>query len=124
MSKKLGSPLEEEMLHMGSPGHRERQGTQASPYPSTPKLSDDPPDPPIQVHVSDNAANLPFKYPTNYIRTTKYTLLSFLPMNLLEQLRRMSNLFFLINMIISCIPNVSPILPITTIIPLVESCCQ
>ncbi|EFA84150.1 transmembrane protein [Heterostelium album PN500] len=34
------------------------------------------------------------KFPNNYIRTTKYTLLTFLPKNLFEQFRRLSNFYF------------------------------
>lgn len=37
----------------------------------------------------------PEKYGTNYISTTKYTLLSFLPLGLLYQFYRFSNCFFL-----------------------------
>lgn len=58
-------------------------------------------------------------FPNNYIRTTNYTLLTFLPLDLLQQFRKMSNIFFLINMVIALIPGVSPVFPATTIIPLI-----
>ena len=35
-------------------------------------------------------------FPNNYITTSKYTVLSFLPKNLFEQFRRVANLYFLI----------------------------
>ncbi|KAI4339460.1 hypothetical protein MLD38_024403 [Melastoma candidum] len=35
-------------------------------------------------------------YPNNYVRTTKYTLVTFLPKSLFEQFRRVANFFFLI----------------------------
>lgn len=62
---------------------------------------------------------LQFKYPNNYIRTTKYTLLTFLPLNLYQQFQKMSNVFFFMNMVIALVPGVSPVFPATTIMPLV-----
>jgi diacylglycerol kinase len=58
------------------------------------------------------------RQPSNYIRSTKYTWWNFIPKNLFEQFLRISNLYFLITMIVSLIPGVSPIFPITSIIPL------
>eukprot|EP01083_Nonionella_stella_P034010 93090_1 len=39
---------------------------------------------------------------SNYVSTSKYTLLSFLPMSVFEQFRRMSNFYFLVIAIMSC----------------------
>eukprot|EP01132_Coremiostelium_polycephalum_P003773 gene3773-4697_t len=58
------------------------------------------------------------KFPTNYIRTTKYTLLTFVPKNLFEQFRRLSNFYFLCVLIIQLVPQISPLLPLTSILPL------
>eukprot|EP01080_Neovahlkampfia_damariscottae_P010718 gene10718-3338_t len=58
-------------------------------------------------------------WPSNYIRTTRYTLLTFIPKNLFEQLRRVSNLYFIITMIITLIPGVSPVFPVTSILPVI-----
>ena len=58
-------------------------------------------------------------FATNYIRTTNYTILTFVPLNLIEQFSKMSNVFFLVNMVIALIPGVSPVFPATTIMPLV-----
>ena len=74
---------------------------------------------PIKVVVNSRSANAPLKYPTNYIRTTKYTLITFVPLNLFYQFHKVSNIFFLVNMIIAIIPGVSPVFPATTIMPLV-----
>jgi len=41
----------------------------------------------VLVYANDTAANAQFQYPHNGIRTTKYTLLTFLPKNLFEQFR-------------------------------------
>lgn len=73
----------------------------------------------VVLYCNDREKNIAAKFPTNYIRTTKYTLLSFLPLNMIEQFRKMSNIFFLVNMIIALIPGVSPVFPATTILPLV-----
>jgi len=74
---------------------------------------------PITVHVNSRSKNAPLKYPSNYISTTRYTLITFLPKNLAEQFRKASNCFFLLNMVIALIPGVSPVFPATTIMPLV-----
>jgi len=55
----------------------------------------------------------------NSIRTTKYTIWSFLFVNLFEQFRRLANFYFLLIAIFQCIPTVSPTSPATSIVPLV-----
>uniref|UniRef100_G3RNY5 ATPase phospholipid transporting 8B3 n=1 Tax=Gorilla gorilla gorilla TaxID=9595 RepID=G3RNY5_GORGO len=47
------------------------------------------------------------KYKTNVIRTAKYSFFSFLPLNLYEQFHRVSNLFFLLIIILQSIPDIS-----------------
>uniref|UniRef100_A0A2K6MP95 ATPase phospholipid transporting 8B3 n=1 Tax=Rhinopithecus bieti TaxID=61621 RepID=A0A2K6MP95_RHIBE len=44
---------------------------------------------------------------TNVIRTAKYNFFSFLPLNLYEQLHRVSNLYFLLIIILQSIPDIS-----------------
>ena len=44
---------------------------------------------------------------SNYIRTSKYTLLSFLPLNLFHQLCKPANLFFLVVCFLQCIKPIS-----------------
>ena len=56
------------------------------------------------------------KYP-NKISTTKYKWYSFLPMGLYEQFRRVANLYFAFHAAITLTP-VSPVNPITTVLPL------
>ncbi|KNE63874.1 phospholipid-translocating P-type ATPase, flippase [Allomyces macrogynus ATCC 38327] len=56
--------------------------------------------------------------PANYIRTTKYTVWSFLPLNLFGQFRRVSNLYFLLAAIFSLVGS-STISPLSEIAPLV-----
>eukprot|EP00761_Pharyngomonas_kirbyi_P005932 gb/GECH01005938.1/.p1 GENE.gb/GECH01005938.1/~~gb/GECH01005938.1/.p1 ORF type:complete len:1157 (+),score=317.75 gb/GECH01005938.1/:1-3471(+) len=71
----------------------------------------------FQIDINDPEKNRRQKFAKNYIRTTRYTFLTFLPKNLFEQLRRISNIYFLVTMSLSLIPGVSPIFPITAILP-------
>ncbi|KAF5206120.1 Phospholipid-transporting atpase [Thalictrum thalictroides] len=59
----------------------------------------------------------PFKYPTNYISTTKYNIITFLPKAIFEQFRRVANLYFLMAAILSLTP-VSPFTAVSMIAPL------
>lgn len=43
------------------------------------------------VRVNDAAANALHPFPSNYARTTKYTLVTFLPKNLFEQFHKLTN---------------------------------
>ena len=45
--------------------------------------------------------------------------LSFLPVAILVQFKRLSNVYFLATAVISCIPDFSPITPASTFVPLV-----
>jgi len=75
---------------------------------------------PVRI-VNVGQANLTF--PKNYIRTTKYTLLTFLPKNLFEQFRRYVNLYFLFVIVVQFIPGITPFdtpngVPVSSILPL------
>nr|XP_010915278.1 probable phospholipid-transporting ATPase 4 [Elaeis guineensis]XP_019704377.1 probable phospholipid-transporting ATPase 4 [Elaeis guineensis] len=59
----------------------------------------------------------PFKYPTNYISTTKYNVITFLPKAIFEQFRRVANLYFLLAAILSLTP-VTPFYAMSMIAPL------
>uniref|UniRef100_A0A8C4MWU3 Phospholipid-transporting ATPase n=1 Tax=Equus asinus asinus TaxID=83772 RepID=A0A8C4MWU3_EQUAS len=60
------------------------------------------------------------KYKTNIIHTAKYNFFSFLPLNLCEQFRRMSNLYFLLIIILQVgIPEISTLPWFTLFAPLV-----
>ncbi|KAL5698697.1 P-type phospholipid transporter [Ranunculus cassubicifolius] len=59
----------------------------------------------------------PVKYPTNYITTTKYNIITFLPKAIFEQFRRVANMYFLMTAILS-LTAVSPFSPISMIAPL------
>jgi magnesium-transporting ATPase (P-type) len=55
----------------------------------------------------------------NYIKTSKYSFLTFLPLNLLEQFQRLANFYFLCLLILQLIPAISSLTPVTTAIPLI-----
>ena len=54
----------------------------------------------------------------NYIRTTKYTIWSFLPLSLMFQFKRLPNFYFLVQAILNSIPLVSALHPISAYLPL------
>ncbi|EEB16029.1 ATPase, class I, type 8B, putative [Pediculus humanus corporis] len=55
----------------------------------------------------------------NYIKTSKYSLLTFLPLNLFEQFQRLANFYFLCLLVLQVIPAISSLTPITTAVPLI-----
>nr|XP_048316326.1 phospholipid-transporting ATPase IK isoform X1 [Myodes glareolus] len=59
------------------------------------------------------------KYRSNAIHTAKYNFFSFLPLNLFEQFHRMSNLYFLLIIILQGMPEISTLPWFTLFAPLV-----
>ncbi|CAN0878058.1 Probable phospholipid-transporting ATPase 4 [Linum grandiflorum] len=59
----------------------------------------------------------PLKYVSNYITTTKYSVITFLPKALFEQFRRVANIYFLLAAILSLTP-VAPFSAVSMIFPL------
>ncbi|CAL1376567.1 unnamed protein product [Linum trigynum] len=59
----------------------------------------------------------PLKYCSNYISTTKYNVITFLPKALFEQFRRVANIYFLLAAILSLTP-VAPFSAVSMIFPL------
>eukprot|EP01083_Nonionella_stella_P007882 22688_1 len=64
-----------------------------------------------------------YSFPSNYIKTSKYTLLTFIPLNLFEQFRRIANIYFLMIIGVQLIPGVSPFPIETSIMPLAFILC-
>jgi phospholipid-translocating P-type ATPase (flippase) len=62
--------------------------------------------------------NADFAYPDNVIKTSKYTILTFIPRNLYEQFRKVSNFYFLLTAAISAIPGAATVSPAANTIPL------
>lgn len=53
---------------------------------------------------------------SNYIKTTKYTLISWLPLATLYQYKKLANWYFLLMTVLSCFP-LAPWSPVTMILP-------
>ncbi|KAK6494962.1 phospholipid-transporting ATPase ID-like [Huso huso] len=70
------------------------------------------------LRANDREFNLTFQYATNAIKTSKYNLLTFLPMNLFEQFQRIANAYFLFLLILQLIPEISSLSWFTTVVPL------
>lgn len=60
----------------------------------------------------------PYKYPYNYVSTTKYNVLTFLPTALFEQFRRVANFYFLLAAALS-LASLAPFSQASLIAPLV-----
>lgn len=58
------------------------------------------------------------KYGTNYVRTTKYTPVTFVPKALFEQFRRVANVYFLVCAVLS-FTSLSPYSAVSTVLPFV-----
>ncbi|XP_026576604.1 phospholipid-transporting ATPase ID-like [Pseudonaja textilis] len=71
------------------------------------------------LRANDRAYNLQFDYAKNSIKTSKYNLFTFLPLNLFEQFQRVANAYFLILLILQLIPEISSLSWFTTVVPLV-----
>ncbi len=59
------------------------------------------------------------EFESNFIRTSKYSLLSFLPKALLLQFMRLANVYFLLIAILLSIKVISPLNPLTAWAPLI-----
>ncbi|GLD58859.1 phospholipid-transporting ATPase ID-like protein [Lates japonicus] len=72
-------------------------------------------------HVKANARdyNDKFSYADNRIKTSKYNVFTFLPINLFEQFQRVANAYFSVLFILQVIPEISSLSWFTTIVPLV-----
>ena len=73
-----------------------------------------------KFYVNDTNLNkTSFKFHNNRIDTTKYNIITFIPKALLLQFVRLANIYFLICAILQCIPLISPLTPVTAVVPLV-----
>uniref|UniRef100_A0A8C4L2D6 Phospholipid-transporting ATPase n=1 Tax=Equus asinus asinus TaxID=83772 RepID=A0A8C4L2D6_EQUAS len=58
------------------------------------------------------------KYANNAIKTYKYNVFTFLPMNLFEQFKRAANFYFLVLLVLQSIPQITTLAWYTTLVPL------
>lgn len=52
-------------------------------------------------------ANKPYKFPSNFIKTSKYNVITFLPKSLMLQFQKYANWYFLFTAILQCFPEIS-----------------
>ncbi|KAJ1656786.1 hypothetical protein IWQ61_003703 [Dispira simplex] len=70
----------------------------------------------VDFNIVGSTLEKRYKYPTNYQRTTKYTIFTFVPLNLFSQFRRFYNIYFLLAAIFVLIaPSLDPV---STVLPL------
>ena len=70
------------------------------------------------IFLNDDERNSKYKFATNYIKTTKFTVVTFLPLAILIQFGRVANIYFLIIAILQSIPEISPLSPYSAYFPL------
>ncbi|KAK7347402.1 hypothetical protein VNO80_21932 [Phaseolus coccineus] len=71
----------------------------------------------VYCNDPERATSSLVNYGDNYVRTTKYTLATFLPKSLFEQFRRVANFYFLVCAVLSFFP-VSPYSGVSNVVPL------
>uniref|UniRef100_A0A671X4M5 Phospholipid-transporting ATPase n=1 Tax=Sparus aurata TaxID=8175 RepID=A0A671X4M5_SPAAU len=71
-----------------------------------------------RVRANDREYNEKFQYASNCIMTSKYNIVTFLPVNLFEQFQEVANTYFLFLLILQLIPQISSLSWFTTIVPL------
>ncbi|TRY65285.1 hypothetical protein DNTS_015442, partial [Danionella cerebrum] len=70
------------------------------------------------LRANDREFNLSFNYANNSIKTSKYNVFTFLPLNLFEQFQRLANAYFVFLLILQLIPQISSLSWFTTVVPL------
>lgn len=63
----------------------------------------------VYCNEPDNPEQAALRYRSNYVSTTKYTAVNFIPKSLFEQFRRVANIYFLV---VACV-SFSPLAPYT-----------
>ncbi|XP_071751591.2 phospholipid-transporting ATPase ID [Centroberyx gerrardi] len=70
------------------------------------------------LHANNRPFNLSYRYANNAIKTSKYNIFTFLPLNLFEQFQRLANAYFLFLFVLQLIPAISSLSWFTTAVPL------
>ncbi|XP_075415078.1 phospholipid-transporting ATPase FetA-like [Tenrec ecaudatus] len=71
------------------------------------------------LQANNREFNSKFEYPDNAIKTSKYNIFNFLPLNLFEQFQRLANAYFLFLLCLQLIPQISSLAWFSTVIPLI-----
>ena len=72
-----------------------------------------------EFFINNNSKNKPYKYKSNEIITTKYTLYTIFPCVLLLELCKMSNVYFLICIVVQIIAKLNDLTPYTAVLPFI-----
>ena len=73
-----------------------------------------------EFYINDNLRNkATYNFKNNTINTRKYNWVTFIPHALILQFARPANVYFLISAILQCIPAISPLSPITALVPII-----
>ena len=73
-----------------------------------------------KFYINDNLRNSQeFLFKNNKINTRKYNWVTFIPHALMLQFARPANIYFLISAILQCIPQISPLNPVTALVPII-----
>ncbi|KAM9841703.1 phospholipid-transporting ATPase ID [Aulostomus maculatus] len=72
-----------------------------------------------KLRANDRPFNLSYHYTNNAIKTSKYNIFTFLPLNLFEQFQRLANGYFLFLFVLQLIPEISSLSWFTTAVPLI-----
>jgi phospholipid-translocating P-type ATPase (flippase) len=71
-----------------------------------------------KIFINNSTKNLrKYNYINNFVKSSIYTAFDFLPKSLLFQFRRYANIYFLIVTSLQFVPAISPLNPITAIVP-------
>uniref|UniRef100_J3LND6 Phospholipid-transporting ATPase n=1 Tax=Oryza brachyantha TaxID=4533 RepID=J3LND6_ORYBR len=72
------------------------------------------------VYINDAARTNapPARFPDNSVRTTKYSILTFIPRNLYEQFHRVAYVYFLILAALNQVPQLGVFSPVASVLPL------
>eukprot|EP01103_Thecamoeba_quadrilineata_P017326 TRINITY_DN6093_c0_g1_i1.p1 TRINITY_DN6093_c0_g1~~TRINITY_DN6093_c0_g1_i1.p1 ORF type:complete len:1101 (+),score=172.56 TRINITY_DN6093_c0_g1_i1:38-3340(+) len=71
-----------------------------------------------KIYIDRPRPNSSFRFAGNGVSTTKYNLITFIPRNAFEQFQRVANFWFLLIAFLQLIPDVSPINPLASFLPL------
>ena len=74
---------------------------------------------PREFFFGNHVFNEDFKFPTNFISTSKYNIITFLPLSLLLQFKRYANIYFIITAVLQTISVISPLNPSSAWVPLI-----
>ncbi|XP_045418839.1 phospholipid-transporting ATPase FetA-like isoform X2 [Lemur catta] len=70
------------------------------------------------LQANNRGLNDTFGYPDNTIKTSRYGVINFLPLNLFEQFKRLENAYFIVLLFLQLIPQISSLAWYTTVVPL------